>query len=90
MNRKYQKPYSRNLGDTLPGAQGECFFGSIAKATSGENCSTGHIARGSFCYTGSFASGTGCYAGLDPAGDGCSEGFRAGLPGGCHAGVTPS
>lgn len=86
MNVKYQKPYLRNLGDSLPSALGECAYGTVARSNVGFGCYGGSQATGATCSpNGSNAAGTGCDMGQDPEGFGCTNGYKAG---GCTTGTS--
>lgn len=43
MDKKYQKPIARNLGEVV-NAQGYCRTGSVATSESGQNCESGGTA----------------------------------------------
>jgi hypothetical protein len=78
MTQKYVRPAIRNLGETLPNAEGNCFAsGSVANITPPPSCFTsGIIAQGSICSDGTnHSTGSGCApTGGIPYNFGCTNG----------------
>lgn len=78
MKPKYEKPITRDLGDSLQNAKGICIgFGSTATGVPGENCGNGSVARGARCLDGDYNTGPGCNTGQIPEDLGCVPGFHA-------------
>lgn len=62
MNKTYEKPLARNLGELVSSAEGNtCADGSTALGPTGSHCTLGHTASGGDCFNGQ--SVTGCAAG---------------------------
>jgi hypothetical protein len=93
MEKKYEKPVARNLGEMLPIAEGLCVtVGNSANTyPPANNCTNGTSAVGGACYTqgdGATAIPV-CAPGINPYDYGCISGTLAPPPHGCNPGTTP-
>lgn len=73
MKQRYTKPLARDLGDSIPYAQGNtCLGGSIAQGSTLGHCTYGARASGGSCFVGDTVSG--CAHGAFPNAYECRTG----------------
>jgi hypothetical protein len=90
MKSKYVKPLVRNLGETIPNAEGICMIGSTANLLPPtSHCMNGPTALGAGCFEGQTPGSQGCISGGTPSFFGCRPGLFATYPG-CNSGTGPS
>jgi hypothetical protein len=79
MKQKYERPYSKNLGEMLPNAEGYCVTNgnSANVAFPQPNCLPGTNARGAVCADGGYPSSQACNPGTNPVNFGCLPGLGA-------------
>jgi hypothetical protein len=77
MVHKYERPIARNLGETIPNAEGYCYNGSHANTNPGSDCLPGAQALGAVCGYGGTPATQACDSGLVPVYFGCTPGTRA-------------
>lgn len=89
MTKKYEKPYSVNLGEMLPNAEGYCVsIGNSANRNPGSSCYNGGSALGGICVApGGFPNTQACQPGSVPVYFGCLSGDSAQNP--CNTGNRP-
>ena len=93
MEKKYEKPVARNLGEMLPNAEGFCLTLGNSANTRPPNidCVSGSGAIGGICALpgGSATGDPVCSTGNHPVDFGCVPGTKAYPPVGCSTGTAP-
>jgi hypothetical protein len=87
MQKKYEKPVAKNLGEMLPKAEGYCLIvGTSANIIPPyADCRSGLSAQGAVCGYGGLPSNSACQQGTTPTYFGCLPGFVA-HPEPCNSG----